>query len=83
VFAGVAPVALVEPCTSAFAASTPPVVPEVLVAPALPVLPLVIEPLWLPETLLSIASLVAQPARASPAASSMAVVMCFMVALLS
>ena len=86
-----APVALVEPLTSAFAASTPPVVPEVLVAPAVPVLPEVIEPLLPPETLESIAlvlpvlpvlPVLLQPARANPAANSMAVVRCFMVVLL-
>jgi hypothetical protein len=82
VFAGVAPVALVELLTSAFAASAPAVLPAVPLVP-LPVL-LLIEPpllLALPVPPLSMVPVLLQPARANPAASNMVVVTCFMVVL--
>jgi hypothetical protein len=78
-------VAALAPSTLPALGSVPPVVPEVGLAPAAPVLPLVIEPLELPDTLVSTLLPVAPPpvllhaARAAQAASAMAVVNRFMV----
>jgi hypothetical protein len=74
-------VAALAPSTLPALGSVPPVVPEVGLAPAAPVLPLVIEPLELPDTLVStlLPVVLLHAARAAQAASAMAVVNRFMV----
>lgn len=69
-------VAALAPSTLPALGSVPPVVPDVGLAPAAPVLPLVIEPLELPDTLVSV---LLHAVKAAQAASAKAVVNRFMV----
>ena len=82
-------VAALAPSTVPALGSVPPVVPDVGLAPGAPVLPLVIEPLELPDTLVptlvpvpsALFVVVPHPASAAQEASIMAVVNRFMVIL--
>ena len=78
-------VAALAPSTVPAFGSVPPVVPDVGLAPGAPVLPLVIEPLELPDALVAIESVLVvvlvQPASPAQAASNIAVVNRFMVIL--